>query len=298
MKRRGGLGTGLLGQGHGSNVRDVLDRLIVSPEAGEMLREIPVDRIDPSPFQARVDFDEVKLDELAASIRASGIIQPIAVRERAGGRYELLGGERRWRAARRAGLGTVSARVRNVDDLAAAIIVAVENAQREQQTALEEAHSVDKVRSALRRAHQPAGVRDIGKVMGWSAGKVSERLTIADAVTSGFLETSGLDVHAVNTLPKSTLLRAAHVADATRRALVLRREIGRVNGAGPTGPAPHTPSRWKRAFGLVRRGDTTIFRLRRRPEDLDASEARDALAKLEPLIDALRSRAGTDAAGA
>ncbi|MBX6365463.1 MAG: ParB/RepB/Spo0J family partition protein [Gemmatimonadetes bacterium] len=296
MRRRGGLGTGLLGQGHGSNVRDVLDRLVVSPEAGEMLREIPVNRIDPSPFQTRVDFDDAKLDELAASIRASGIIQPIAVRERTGGRYELLGGERRWRAARRAGLGTVPARVRNVDDLAAAIIVAVENAQREQQTALEEAHAVDKVRAALRQAGQPAGVRDIGKVMGWSAGKVSERLTIADAVTPAFLEEAGLDIHAVNALPKATLLRAAQVADPERRAHLLRREIARLNGQAPDTPPP--APRWKRAFGLVRRGDTTVFRLRRRPEDLDVSDAREALAKLQPIVDALRARAGLDGRGA
>lgn len=287
-KRRGGLGTGLLGRGHGSNVRDVLDRLPISAEVGESLREIPVERIDPSPFQSRIDFNADALEELAASIRESGIVQPIAVRERAAGRYELLGGERRWRAARLAGLETVPARVRNVDDLAAAVVVAVENAQREQQTALEEAHAVARVRAALEQAERPHGVRDIGRVMGWSPGKVSERLTIADALDAPFMAEHAFDVHAVNKLPKSALLRASQAPDAVRRAAHVRRELARRSGDAPVrGPRAPRP---RRVFGFSRRGETTTFRLRRRPEELDPADARDALARLEPLVEALRSR--------
>src|SRR5687767_1721753 len=78
------------------------------------LRTIAIEEVHPSADQPRKQFDDARLDELAASIRAQGIIQPLVVRLRAGGGYELIAGERRWRAAQRAGLHEVPAVVRDV----------------------------------------------------------------------------------------------------------------------------------------------------------------------------------------
>jgi ParB family chromosome partitioning protein len=94
------------------------------------LRELPVTTISPNPFQPRREFDETALAELTASIEASGLLQPIVVRP-VGSRYELIAGERRWRAVQRLGWKTVPAVVREVDDQAALTLALIENLQRD-----------------------------------------------------------------------------------------------------------------------------------------------------------------------
>jgi ParB family transcriptional regulator, chromosome partitioning protein len=101
-------------------------------------REVAVDRITPSPFQPRRTFDEAKLEELAASIRHQGIIQPLVVRPQGEG-FELIAGERRWRAAMRAGLSRVPVVIRNASDHEALQLALVENLQREDLNPIEEA---------------------------------------------------------------------------------------------------------------------------------------------------------------
>jgi len=103
-------------------------------------QEIDTDLIQPSPFQPRTRFREEALEELARSIKASGIIQPLVVRPVAG-RYQLIAGERRWRAAQRAGLTRVSAIVRQVSDELALEMTLVENIQREDLNAIETARA-------------------------------------------------------------------------------------------------------------------------------------------------------------
>lgn len=93
------------------------------------LASLPVDRIDPSPFQPRRTLDQSELEDLAASIRQVGVLQPVVVRPR-GDRYELVMGERRWRAAQAAGLRTVPALVRQLSDADVAVAALVENLQR------------------------------------------------------------------------------------------------------------------------------------------------------------------------
>src|SRR5882762_10104981 len=97
--------------------------------------QIDIDLIEPSPYQPRTRFREEALDELARSIQASGIIQPIVVRP-LGNRYQLIAGERRWRAAQRAGLKKVTSIVRQVPDELALEMTLVENIQREDLNAL------------------------------------------------------------------------------------------------------------------------------------------------------------------
>ncbi|MDQ2921113.1 MAG: ParB/RepB/Spo0J family partition protein [Acidobacteriota bacterium] len=116
--------------------------------ATEDANEIPIDLIDPSTLQPRMIFDEVKLDELARSIRANGVVQPLLVR-RKGARYELIAGERRWRAAQRAGLTRVPAVLRNVSDDKVLELALIENIQREDLNPIEEARAYKKLIDTL-----------------------------------------------------------------------------------------------------------------------------------------------------
>jgi len=112
-----------------------------TPRSG--LAEIPVADIEPNPEQPRTVFDEGALAELAASIRAHGLLQPVVVREMGSGRYRLVAGERRWRAARLAGLDRLPAVVRNADEAGAIALALVENLQREDLNPLDEAHGYE-----------------------------------------------------------------------------------------------------------------------------------------------------------
>jgi ParB family chromosome partitioning protein len=106
---------------------------------------VAVDLIDPNPHQPRQDFDEAKLDELAQSIRERGILQPLLLRPAAGGRYEIVAGERRWRAAQRVGLHEVPAIVRAFDDAATFEAAIIENVQRADLNPLEEADAYNRL---------------------------------------------------------------------------------------------------------------------------------------------------------
>ncbi len=101
---------------------------------------LPIDRIRPNPDQPRRDFDEKELDDLAASIREKGVIQPLIVRPVPSGGYEIVAGERRWRAAQRAGLHELPAVVRDISDVEMLEIAIIENIQRADLNPLEEAH--------------------------------------------------------------------------------------------------------------------------------------------------------------
>ena len=125
-------------------------------EAGssERLRLVGLDRLSPSAFQPRKDIDPVKLQELADSISAQGIVQPVVVREVEAERFEIIAGERRWRAARLAGLAEVPVVVRKVSDQAALAIALIENIQRENLNALEEAEALKRLLDEYRMTHQ------------------------------------------------------------------------------------------------------------------------------------------------
>ena len=118
-----------------------LDALISSEEpligGSTSVGEIDIDRIDANPNQPRREFDDVALGELAESIKQIGIIQPITLREMPGGRYQIIAGERRWRAGQRAGLKTIPAYIRSADDENMMQMALVENIQREDLNAIE-----------------------------------------------------------------------------------------------------------------------------------------------------------------
>ena len=124
--------------------------------ARESAATVDIDRIQPGRYQPRTKMDAESLNELAASIKAKGLIQPILVRPAGADRYELIAGERRWRAARIAGLAEVPVVVRDVPDQAALAMSLIENIQREDLNPLEEAQGVQRLVSEFKLTHQEA----------------------------------------------------------------------------------------------------------------------------------------------
>ena len=166
-RRRGGLGA-----------RD-LDVLLGGPDAdapaaeGE-LQHLRVDQVRPGKYQPRQAMDPERLQELAASIKAQGLIQPIVVRTIGGG-YEIIAGERRWRAAQLAGMVEIPALVRAVNDNAVIAMALIENIQREELTPLEEAHALQRLIAEFSYTHQQTA-----DAVGRSRAAVSNLLRLLD----------------------------------------------------------------------------------------------------------------------
>jgi ParB family chromosome partitioning protein len=114
-------------------------------QPGETLREIALDQIQPGRYQPRRIFDEAQLQELADSIRAQGVVQPIVVRSLGGNNYEIVAGERRWRAAKMAELKAIPAVIRTLDERGAMAVALVENIQRADLNPLEEADAMQRL---------------------------------------------------------------------------------------------------------------------------------------------------------
>src|SRR6476646_9251833 len=108
-------------------------------------QEIPIDSIDPNPYQTRRRINETALEELAESIRASGVVQPVVLRPTANGRFQLVAGERRWHASKRAGKTTIPAVVRQISNEQAMEITIIENLQREDLNPMEQARAFERL---------------------------------------------------------------------------------------------------------------------------------------------------------
>ncbi|SEK25952.1 chromosome partitioning protein, ParB family [Atopomonas hussainii] len=119
-----------------------------------LLRELPLDLVQRGQYQPRRDMDPQALEELAASIRAQGVMQPIVVRPIAGGRYEIIAGERRWRASQQAGKDSIPAVVREVPDEAAIAMALIENIQREDLNPIEEAIALQRLQQEFELTQQ------------------------------------------------------------------------------------------------------------------------------------------------
>jgi ParB family chromosome partitioning protein len=125
-------------------------------EKDDVLRDLNVNMMRPGKYQPRSHMDEASLDELAASIKAQGVMQPILVRQLPEDGYEIIAGERRWRAAQRAGLTHVPVLVRSVPDNAALAMALIENIQRENLNPLEEAVGIQRLIDEFKMTHQLA----------------------------------------------------------------------------------------------------------------------------------------------
>jgi len=125
-------------------------------EKDDVLREVMVDQLRPGKYQPRSHMDQASLNELAASIKAQGVIQPILARALPDGNLEIIAGERRWRAAQMAGLSQVPVLVRKVPDNAALAMALIENIQREDLNPLEEAVGIQRLIDEFKMTHQTA----------------------------------------------------------------------------------------------------------------------------------------------
>lgn len=155
-----------------------------SPLPDSALREVPVGAIEPNPHQPRVHFDDESLKELAASIKEIGVLQPLLVREVSAGKYQLIAGERRWRAAQRAKLSMVPVVVREVTELDSVEQALVENLHRQDLTALEEASAYQQLAEDFGLTHEMVAKR-VGKSR--SAVTNALRLLSLPAAVQGYL---------------------------------------------------------------------------------------------------------------
>ena len=167
VARRSGLGKGLdalipTNRNTGTTTSGTSTSDGTNTESATGLKDIPVNTIDPNPNQPRVHFDEASLAELSASISAIGVLQPILVRPDENGRYQLIAGERRWRAASRAGLQMIPAIVRVTDDVSSVEQALVENLHRQDLTPLEEAAAYQQLLEDFNMTHEQVASK-VGK---------------------------------------------------------------------------------------------------------------------------------------
>lgn len=193
--------------------------LLVAKSNAEELLQIPIEDITANPFQPRTRFSEIELNELADSIRQHGVMQPIIVRQISGG-YELIAGERRWRASQRIGLEYVPALVRNLQDQQVAALGLIENIQREQLTSLEQARALANMRDQF-SMDQTA----LAALISSSRSNVSNLLRLLNLATNVqlMLEEGKLEMghaRALLALPKDNQLTAAN--DVVRQKLSVR----------------------------------------------------------------------------
>ncbi|MCG9098734.1 ParB/RepB/Spo0J family partition protein [Laribacter hongkongensis] len=197
-----------------------LDVLLAAHHTEDRLATLKISDIRPGRYQPRTHMDEAALAQLADSILAQGVIQPVVVREIGLGEYELIAGERRWRAARKAGLTEIPAVVRAVPDEAALAIALIENIQREQLNALEEAHGIQRLIDEFGMTHERAAA-----ALGRSRSAVSNLLRllhlaepVQDLVYAGKLDMG----HARALLPLPVLDQIDMARDIADRGLSVR----------------------------------------------------------------------------
>lgn len=146
----------------------------------EELREIPIRQIQKNPYQPRLQFEEAELEELAQSIKANGLIQPIIVRPSDVFGYELIAGERRLRASERAGLTTIPAVIKQISDQESMQQAIIENLQRANLNPIEEALAYQNLMAKLSMTHE-----DIAKYMGKSRPYISNSLRLLNLTDAG-----------------------------------------------------------------------------------------------------------------
>jgi ParB family chromosome partitioning protein len=172
--KKKGLGRGLTALLGNSDVETMIE-----PSSVDELRNIDVDLIERGPWQPREHFDEEALQELADSIATQGVVQPIVVRQKAShdgeARYEIVAGERRWRASQRAGLSKIPAVVKKFDDQTAAAVSLIENIQRENLNPLEESTALKRLIDEFEMTHQ-----QVADTVARSRASVSNLLRLQD----------------------------------------------------------------------------------------------------------------------
>jgi len=237
--------------------------------ASGALRELSVAAIGPNPWQPRREFDEAQLGELADSIAASGLLQPVVVRNGAAGRYELIAGERRWRAVQRLGWKKIPAVVKDADDRALLTLALIENLQRDDLSPLDAATGYQRLMAEFALPQQ-----EVARLVGKDRSTVSNTLRLLrlpDEVQAHLRRRALSEGHArallAHTDPKE-MIRLARECVAAEWSV--RDLEARVRGEQLTAPAP--------------------LRKIRRPR----VEPRSPVAEIRRVEDALRKRLQTD----
>ena len=216
------------------------------------VRRMPIDRVESNPDQPRQHFDEEALADLAASIREHGVLQPILVRPFAEGRYQIVAGERRWRASKMAGLTEIPVIIEDLDEEAALEIAIIENLQREDISPLEEAEMFERMTS-----EHGYSLRKLATKLGKDKGYLENRLRLVDAPD---------DVRELVAIRRDTLSHAY--------------ELMKVED----------PRRRRRLAKQVASGELSLVKLRRRIEaqarrDAEVEHAGELPVETEPMAD-------------
>ncbi|MFZ1744247.1 MAG: ParB/RepB/Spo0J family partition protein [Pontixanthobacter sp.] len=208
---------------------------------GASLDSLSVSLIEPLPGQPRTRFDEAALDELAASIAARGVIQPIIVRPIAGGRYQLVAGERRWRAAQRAQLHAIPAIIRDLDEREVMALALIENLQREDLNPVEEA------RAYQRLSEQESMTQaEIAKLVDKSRSHVAniQRLLALPTEVLDLVEGGALSMgHARALIGNDDAVSLANLAIAKKLSVRDLEKMGRKSDGNETARRQARPSR-------------------------------------------------------
>ena len=258
---------------------------------------LALSRLQPGRYQPRTRMDEGSLYELAESIRSQGVIQPILVRPLQSGDYEIIAGERRFRAARLAGLDTVPVLVKPVADEAAAVMALIENIQREDLNPLEEAQGLQRLVTEFQLTHEQAA-QAVGRSRS-AASNLLRLLNLAEPVQQ-MLMAGDLDMghaRALLALPAAQQVMSAH--EIAARKLSVReaeRLVARAMVGGAGGPAPRAKADKPRdilrlesrlADVLTAPVDIRILRRTRRGEQGEIAIGFGSLDELNSLLDKL-----------
>ena len=248
-----------------------LDALLAGTDeapAGDALRLLAIDKIRAGRYQPRTRADEASLADLAESIKVQGVVQPILVRPIDGGRFEIVAGERRWRAAARAGLEEIPALVRTVPDQAALALALIENIQRENLNPLEEAQGLKRLIEEFGLTHEAAA-----QAIGRSRSAVTNllRLTQLAKPAQEYLLSGKIDMgHARALLALPIAQQAAAAARIVEQVLSVREAERLVQ-------ALLSPGTRRRKRQRSREGDADLRRL-----EEDLADALGAKVRVEP----------------
>jgi ParB family transcriptional regulator, chromosome partitioning protein len=208
----------------------------------DTLRHLPVDALSPGKYQPRRTIDQAKLAELAESIKAQGVIQPIVVRDLGGRRFEIIAGERRWRASQLAGLSEIPVVIRQVDDRTVVAMALIENIQREDLNPLEEAQALQRLIDEFDLTHAQAA-----EAVGRSRAAVSNLLRLLELPKDirTLVETGALEMgHARALLTLAPQAAVALARQAAEHGWSVREVEHRVQqlASGKIAPGSRSPS--------------------------------------------------------
>ena len=270
------------------------------PAADASPSVLKLDALQPGKYQPRTRMDEGSLYELAESIRSQGIMQPVLVRPVGEGRYEIIAGERRFRAAGLAGLDEVPVLVRDVPDETAMVMARIENIQRENLNPLEEAHGLQRLTQEFGLTHEEAA-KAVGRSRS-AASNLLRLLNLAEPVQQ-MLMAGDLDMgHARALLPLDKAHQIAQASEIVARKLSVReaeRLVGRAVGQARQQPLLRTAQPKSRDLARIEEELSDLLtaaveiRLKkrsRRGEQGEVSIAFGSLDELNGLIDKLRPR--------